>query len=1372
MTNTTHLVTTVTKPANNPGEANTTPRVNIQEFCEEYYEDILPIIMEKVRHDRRKDVHTRLDFGEGPREKIGEDSHYSNTRARNTERSAFDRLSEIYSPSTTKSHPQKTDSRDPPRGRSRAPALSASTDDRHKDRERFRSARESYGDSFSHSYRDGSRHHHMKRRRDKSPPSIVSRSDSSDGNLRRSKSKRLRPTDEDDLTRPWMREEENPFTPRIRNFESSRKTRMPNNVKTCDGTGDPEDHVKVFQAATQVERWAMPTWCHMFNSTLIGTANVWFDELSPESIDGYKDLRAAFLAYFMQQTKYVKDPVEIQNIKQKDRESIEDFIECFKKETGRMKGAPECMRIFGFMHGVNNPELIKHLNEHVPKTMEEMMITTTAFIRGEAAAASKKKDHASWKPQDQSKRHTSDKRSGFRTSNRTEGPLVIEAKMGGHMIHRMYIDGGSSMEILYEHCFNRLRPEIKSQMIPAATSLTGFSGETIWPLGQLRLLVIIEDFTHSTKAWMNFMVVKSLSPYNGIIERPGLKAIQAVPSTVHGMLKFLVEGGIVTICSTILIPTECTSVIVSPVIPREEKTHPADFKVALHPDFLDQEIVVRGTLSDKGRIELCSVIKKNLDVFAWQPYDMTGVPRHGEETRWQLADVRRFYESEQGLSAGLLSPVGNRLESGVSLRLPFQVLLRRLQRLPPNIVGGSRRRKYSLSYRAGGQIGWNIEVYVNDLVVKSHTEAEMMRDVEETFCTLRKINMKLNPKKCSFGLAEGVFLGFLITPEGIKPCPDKTAAILQLPSPWTIKEVQSLNGKLAGLNRFLFKSAKKSLPLFQTLKKCIKKSDFHWTAEAEQAFQQLKQHLSELSLLVAPKIQEELVIYLSATYGAISAVLMTERGMVQTSIYFISRVLQGPDLNYSLIEKLVLSLVFAAKRLRRFPHRNAGGGLAGCGGSKDSRRTMDALLRRLIICGRFTASNNEAEYEVLVAGLRIAAQMGVKNVQVRVDSKLVANQVLGTYVVKEDNMIKYLEIVKGLVGGFTTFSISQVPRSKNKKADALSKIASTSFAHLSKQAEYVIREIHEGSCSMHAGPRSVVAKAMRLGYYWPTIHKDARDMIRKCSDCQVHRPVTRHPQQHLTPITALWPFYKWGIDIAGPFLEGPGKVKKLIFAMDYFMKWIEAKAVATITGGHVKKFVWDNIVCRFGIPGEIISDNDKQFSDNPFKDWRDKLNITQRFASVKHLQSNGLVETANQSLGEGIKSRLGEGNRNWVEELSHVLWAHRTMIKSSHGDTPFSLTYGTEAVIPAEIRMPTYRTTTVDVVNIDEELHLNLDLLEERRERAAICEAKAKSKMIKYYNARVRGVTFKPGEFVYRSNDASHAVAGGKLRPNRKVPMR
>nr|GEW00656.1 reverse transcriptase domain-containing protein [Tanacetum cinerariifolium] len=1104
----------------------------------------------------------------------------------------------------------------------------------------------------------------------------------------------------------------------------------------------------------------MPTWCHMFNSTLIGAARVWFDELPPKSINGYKDLKATFLAYFIQQKKYVKDPVEIHNIKQRDGETIEDFMERFKTETGRMKGALECMRISGFMHGVNNPELTKRLNEHVPKTMEEMMITTTTFIRGKAASASKKKGHVSWKAHDQSKRKTSDKRSDFRGHSRggrgsnrftpsqerrkkswrprklkKQIEELVQVGKLSHLIKEIKQGRDQSKigkketavkdkptTIYMVQSWQRTVKQKKLSYMPEEVAVSCAGGSLASSLGTGReYLKIRTSLSSGHQTRSNFCI-------NNIIGRPGLKAIQAVPSTVHGMLKFPVEGGIVTICSTILIPTECASVITSSVIPSEERTCPANFKVALHPDFPDQEVAIGGTLSDKGRTELCSILKKNLDIFAWQPSDMTGVPRWRmcvdftdlnkacpqdcyplPEIDWKVESLygyslKCFLDAYKGYHQIQLAEVD---EEKTAFHTGHGVYCYTKMPFGLKNAGATYQRLMDKAFE--GQIRRNIEVYVDDLVVKSYTEAEMMRDIEETFRTLHKVNMKLNLKKCSFGLAEGVFLGYVVTPEGIKPCPNKTAAVLQLPSPRTIKEVQSLNGKLASLNRFLSKSAEKSLPLFQTLK----------------------------------------------------------------IVTFI-----GP---------------------RRW--------------NKPSSKFTYALRFQ------FTASNNEAEYEALVAGLRIAARIGVQNVQVSVDSKLVANQVLGMYVAKEDNMVKYLEIVKSLVSRFTTFSISQVPRSKNKKADALSKIASTSFAHLSKQvlvevlenksikekevstvieedgptwmiqlvdylkggvlpgdkkearkirlkarqyglleevlyrrsfltpwlrcvgplqAEYVIREIHEGSCSMHAGPRSVVAKAIRLGYYWPTMHKDARDMIRKCSDC--------------------------------PFSEGPGKVKFLIVAMDYFMKWIEAKAVVTITGRQVKKFVWDNIVCHFGIPSEIISDNGKQFSDNPFKDWCDKLHITQRFASVKHPQSNRLVERANRSLREGIKSRLREGNKNWVEELPHVLWAHRTMIKSSHDDTPFSLTYESEAVIPTEIGMPTYRTAVVDVVNNDEELRLNLDLLEERQECAAICEAKSKSKMMKYYNARVRDIAFKLGDFVYRSNDASHAVAGGKLGPKWEGP--
>ncbi|GJS22591.1 reverse transcriptase domain-containing protein [Tanacetum coccineum] len=152
-----------------------------------------------------------------------------------------------------------------------------------------------------------------------------------------------------------------------------------------------------------------------------------------------------------------------------------------------------------------------------------------------------------------------------------EGPMIIEAEMGGHCVHRMYVDEGSSLEILYEHCFNRFRPEVKNQMVPSSTLLVRFSGEIIWPLGQISLLVKIGDEEHSTFAWINVMVVRSPSPYNGIIGRPWVRKIRAIPSTVHGMLKFPVVGGIVTLRSSMIIPLECL-VVLEPGMPRPALT--------------------------------------------------------------------------------------------------------------------------------------------------------------------------------------------------------------------------------------------------------------------------------------------------------------------------------------------------------------------------------------------------------------------------------------------------------------------------------------------------------------------------------------------------------------------------------------------------------------------------------------------------------------------------------------------------------------------------------------------------------------------------------------------------------------------------------
>ncbi|GJR21900.1 retrovirus-related pol polyprotein from transposon TNT 1-94 [Tanacetum coccineum] len=166
---------------------------------------------------------------------------------------------------------------------------------------------------------------------------------------------------------------------------------------------------------------------------------------------------------------------------------------------------------------------------------------------------------------------------------------------------------------------------------------------------------------------------------------------------------------------------------------------------------------------------------------------------------------------------------------------------------------------------------------------------------------------------------------------------------------------------------------------------------------------------------------------------------------------------------------------------------------------------------------------------------------------------------------------------------------------------------------------------------------------------------------------------------------APWPFYQWGLDILGPLPEGPGKLKFIIVALDYFTKWMEAKPLAKTNGKEVKKYVWENIICRFGLPRVIVTDNGTQLVNDPFKGWCKKWKIKQMNTAVAHPQAHGLVERANKSIMHGLKARLGQERVGWVDELPNIMWAHQTMLKTSNGKTPFSLTYESEAVIPAEI---------------------------------------------------------------------------------------
>jgi len=221
----------------------------------------------------------------------------------------------------------------------------------------------------------------------------------------------------------------------------------------------------------------------------------------------------------------------------------------------------------------------------------------------------------------------------------------------------------------------------------------------------------------------------------------------------------------------------------------------------------------------------------------------------------------------------------------------------------------------------------------------------------------------------------------------------------------------------------------------------------------------------------------------------------------------------------------------------------------------------------------------------------------------------------------------------------------------------------------------------------------------------------------------------------------------------GPFPKATGQLKYLVVSIDYSTKWIEAEPLAKITAKNVLRFFKRNILARFGVPTLVISDNGTQFTDQRFQDYLRKIGIKQSFTSVEHPQANSLDEVANMVILRGIRRRLDAVKTKWAEELHTVLWAYRTIPHSTTSESPFRLTYGTEAVIPIELTKLTWRTDAnsnfpANTANLREEL----EFVDKVRSEAALRETTLKEKIAARHSKNVIRREFEVGDLVLRRN--------------------
>ncbi|VFQ82832.1 unnamed protein product [Cuscuta campestris] len=587
-------------------------------------------------------------------------------------------------------------------------------------------------------------------------------------------------------------------------------------------------------------------------------------------------------------------------------------------------------------------------------------------------------------------------------------PLVITMDINGVDVARVLVDTGSSVNILYLETFQKLRL-CRTQLEPLKTPLSGFTGDTVEAEGSIVLPVELGSGEKTVWKKMRFIVVDIKCVHNAILGRPGINKVGAVISMSHLCMKFHTPGGVGEVKGDQRNARECYARAVK--------------RMTRGVNVISQEIT-KGETREKLELEAETV------EIELHPGDSSRMVRIGanlpEDLKEQITRVLQEYAGIFALSVADMPGIDH------------SVICHRLA-----VREGSR--PVSLNHPA---------------------------DMRATFDIMAKYNLRLNPKKCVFAVRTGKFLGFMVTKRGIEPNPEKIRAITEMQAPTSVRDVQKLTGRLAALSRFLSRSAERSLPFFKVLKKA---NAFAWDEECRRAFEELKEYLASDIVLSKPEPGETLYLYLGISPNAVSSVLIRDDG-AQKPIYYVSKALNGAESRYTAMEKTAYALFISAKKLTSYFQAHpvevltdqpldlpvnkpteqwwemavdGASGPRGYGGGIVFTTPEGFKIYHAIVFN-FKLTNNEAEYEALAGGLRLAQALKISRVNIKSDSSLIVGHVTGNMEAREGRMAQYKDLVLALLKGFEEFKIVQIPRAENADADLLSKLTQYAPEHVSK----------------------------------------------------------------------------------------------------------------------------------------------------------------------------------------------------------------------------------------------------------------------------------------------------------------------------------
>ncbi|XP_060212135.1 uncharacterized protein LOC132639724 [Lycium barbarum] len=287
------------------------------------------------------------------------------------------------------------------------------------------------------------------------------------------------------------------------------------------------------------------------------------------------------------------------------------------------------------------------------------------------------------------------------------------------------------------------------------------------------------------------------------------------------------------------------------------------------------------------------------------------------------------------------------------------------------------------------------------------------------------------------------------------------------------------------------------------------------------------------------------------------------------------------------------------------------------------------------------------------------------------------------------------------------------------------------------------------------------------------MERDCFCFVCKCHQCQIHSDRIHSPASELHPMSAPWPFVAWGIDIIGPIEPKASNGHRFILvAIEYFTEWVEAVMFKSVTKKAVVNFVHSNIICRFGIPKTIITDNSANLNSYLMKEVCEQFKIVHHNSTPYRPKANRAIEAANKNIKK-ILRKMVQGSRKWQEKLPFALLWYYTTIRTSVGATPYLLVYGTEAVIPAKVEIPSLRIiieSEIDNTKWVKSRLEQLSVIDEKR-LTAICFGQLYQQMMaRTYNKKVRPRHFEVGQLVVKRILPHQEEARGKLAPNWQGP--